>query len=126
MLLLTSCLAPRHASLSWLPCGAPALLTFLCPPLSARMPHQCPRRRTWLKGQLCSPVAAAKGVLDRFEKPLSCSYAAITTDAGDSLPHPAALHPALPGPDRFRPPTDEELAAQARNDYTVLPLDLHR
>ncbi len=33
---------------------------------------------------------------------LPCSYALGTTDAGDSLPHPQALHPTLPGPDRFR------------------------
>ena len=33
---------------------------------------------------------------------LLCSYAMDTTDAGDSLPHPQALHPTLPGPDRFR------------------------
>lgn len=29
-------------------------------------------------------------------------FAEDTMDASDSLPHPAALHPALPGPDRFR------------------------
>ena len=26
----------------------------------------------------------------------ACSYALETTDAGDSLPHPQALHPTLP------------------------------
>lgn len=54
-------------------------------------------------------------------------YAEETTDAADSLPHPAALHPALPGPDRFR--LDEEdmrSASYDRDDYTVLPMDLSR
>jgi hypothetical protein len=49
------------------------------------------------------------------------SYALQTTDAGDSLPHAQALHPTLPGPDRFRVEENEE-----RNDYTVSSLDLSR
>jgi hypothetical protein len=43
-------------------------------------------------------------------------------DASTSLPHAAALHPTLPGPDRFRV-TD---AAEDANDYTANAADLSR
>jgi hypothetical protein len=43
-------------------------------------------------------------------------------DASTSLPHAAALHPTLPGPDRFRV-TD---AAEDANDYTANATDLSR
>ncbi|KAL4517172.1 hypothetical protein Ndes2437B_g06780 [Nannochloris sp. 'desiccata'] len=43
-------------------------------------------------------------------------------DASTSLPHAAALHPSLPGPDRFRL-TD---AAEEANDYTANAADLSR
>ena len=51
-------------------------------------------------------------------------YAHGTVEASDSLPHPAALHPALPGPDRFRHSDATEF--NERSDYTILPMDLHR
>ncbi|EFN59959.1 hypothetical protein CHLNCDRAFT_133057 [Chlorella variabilis] len=56
-----------------------------------------------------------------FPEVQTLNYALNTTDAGDSLPHAQALHPTLPGPDRFRVDENEE-----RNDYTVLPMDLSR
>lgn len=43
-------------------------------------------------------------------------------DASDSLPHAAALHPTLPGPDRFRIAD----AAEEANDYTANAPDLAR
>jgi hypothetical protein len=56
----------------------------------------------------------------------SCRFAEATTDASDSLPHPAALHPALPGSDRFMMATDEGEGDLHAEDYTVLPMDLSR
>ena len=44
-------------------------------------------------------------------------------DADTSLPYPAALHPALPGRDRFRV---EDETDYSLNDYTVSATDLHR
>jgi hypothetical protein len=45
-------------------------------------------------------------------------------DADTSLPHPAALHPALPGPDRFR--LQDETDLNTSNDYTVTATDMSR
>jgi len=55
---------------------------------------------------------------------LTCRFAQNTLEASDSLPHTGAMHPAIPGPDRFRQSDVVEL--NQRTDYTVLPMDLHR
>ncbi|KAI8110913.1 hypothetical protein M9434_004487 [Picochlorum sp. BPE23] len=76
--------------------------------------------------------------LDRYRKDLSTSiteskdkrnirwkalekYSKDMSDTGNSLPHAAALHPALPGKDRFREVDDID-----RNEFTVQANDLHR
>ena len=41
------------------------------------------------------------------------------------MPYAAALHPTLPGPDRFRQ-TDAVMMMEERNDYTVTAPDLSR
>ncbi|KAL4447568.1 hypothetical protein ABPG75_004787 [Micractinium tetrahymenae] len=86
-------------------------------------------RRSPLPTEFAQQLAAASKHQEDVEEgkaapfllfPEVASYALSTTDAGDSLPHPQALHPMLPGPDRFRVDENE------RNDYTVLPMDLSR
>ena len=71
--------------------------------------------------------------LDRYRKDFGVSvtdhtkwkvleeYANILSDTGTSLPPPVALHPAMPGIDRFREVDDLD-----RNDLTVQVSDLHR
>lgn len=53
------------------------------------------------------------------------NYSRQTSDAGNSLPPPAALHPSLPGKERFRE-TDDAEDEVAKNDFTVQAMDLHR
>jgi len=53
------------------------------------------------------------------------NYSRQTSDAGNSLPPPAALHPSLPGKERFRE-TDYTEEDVAKNDFTVQAMDLHR
>jgi hypothetical protein len=53
------------------------------------------------------------------------NYSRQTSDAGNSLPPPAALHPSLPGKERFRETEDTEDEV-AKNDFTVQAMDLHR
>ena len=55
-------------------------------------------------------------------------YSMDTSDTGNSLPYPAALHPALPGKDKFREDdgADIEPAFLYNNDFTVQAMDLHR
>lgn len=54
----------------------------------------------------------------------ACRALQDSMDADTSMPYPAALHPALPGPDRFR--YADETDYSFRNDYTVSGTDLHR
>lgn len=50
------------------------------------------------------------------------NYSRKTSDAGSSIPTAAALHPGLPGPDKFR----EEEEESETQDFTVQATDLHR
>ncbi|PSC68160.1 E set domain-containing [Micractinium conductrix] len=93
------------------------------------IPLGAPGRRSPLPTEFSQALAAARKHQEDVEEgkaepfllfPEVANYALNTTDAGDSLPHPQALHPTLPGPDRFRVDYNE------RSDYTVLPMDLSR
>ncbi len=100
--------------------------------------------REMLVGKSSKPAQPAPSVesdipnLDRYRKDLSTSvtdykdkrsirwkalekYSKDMSDTGNSLPHAAALHPALPGKDRFREVDDMD-----RNEFTVQANDLHR